>query len=96
MIFAQKVLTPGPGTGPKATFQPRPSQSALSGSLFSKPPALPEITIREGPKIFFSSLDPDEPNPHQPHQDADQADEELVGDAPVEPFTGDGAQEESG
>jgi hypothetical protein len=42
MIFAQKVLAPGPGTQPRVTFRWRPFQSALSGSLFFKPPALPE------------------------------------------------------
>jgi hypothetical protein len=45
MIFAQKVLAPGPGTKSKATFRWRPLQSALSGSLFFTPPALPEVMI---------------------------------------------------
>jgi len=43
MIFTQKVLAPGPGTQLRATFRWRPFQSALSGSLFFKPPALPEV-----------------------------------------------------
>ena len=50
MIFAQKVLAPGPGTRPKSTFRWSPLQSArgrvsstLSGSLFFMPPALPEV-----------------------------------------------------
>jgi hypothetical protein len=45
MIFAQKVLTPGPGICPKATFRWRPFQSALSGSLFFIPPDLPKVMI---------------------------------------------------
>jgi len=32
MVFAQKVLAPGPSTPPKATFRWCPFQSALSGS----------------------------------------------------------------
>jgi hypothetical protein len=43
MIFAQKLLVPGPGTKPRAAFRWRPFQSALSGSRFFKPPALPEV-----------------------------------------------------
>jgi hypothetical protein len=43
MIFAQKLLAPEPGTRPKSTFRWSPIQSALSGSLFFKPPALPEV-----------------------------------------------------
>jgi hypothetical protein len=47
MVFAQKLLAPGPGTKSRATFRWRPFQSArgrvsstLSGSLFFIPPAL--------------------------------------------------------
>ena len=43
MIFSQKLLAPGPGTQLRATFRWRSIQSALSGSLFFKPPALPEV-----------------------------------------------------
>ena len=45
MIFVQKLLAPGPGTKSRATFRWRPFQSALSGSLFFIPPALPEVMI---------------------------------------------------
>jgi hypothetical protein len=46
MIFAQKVLAHGPGTQSKAAFRWRPFQSALSGSWFFKPPALPEVMTK--------------------------------------------------
>jgi len=52
MIFAQKILAPGPGTRLKATFQRRPFQPPLSGSLFLIPPALPEIMT--GTALHFS------------------------------------------
>jgi hypothetical protein len=45
MIFADKVLAPGPGTRSKATFRWCPFQSVLSRSLFFIPPALPEVMI---------------------------------------------------
>jgi hypothetical protein len=45
MVFAQKVLAPGPGIRPKATCRWCPFQSTLSGSLFFIPPALPEVMI---------------------------------------------------
>jgi hypothetical protein len=45
MIFAQKLLAPGPGTKSRATFRWRPFQSVFSGSLFFIPPALPEVMI---------------------------------------------------
>jgi hypothetical protein len=47
MIFAQKLLAPGPGTKLKATVRWRPFQSALSGSLFFIPPPLVEVMIGE-------------------------------------------------
>ena len=56
MIFAQKLLAPGPGTKPRATFRWRPFQSALSGSLFFKPPALPEVMTSFPPSLPFLSL----------------------------------------
>jgi len=43
MVFGAQTLAPGPGTQLRATFRWRPIQSALSGSLFFKPPALPEV-----------------------------------------------------
>ena len=51
MVFAQKVLAPGPGTRPKATFRKCPFQSAMGGSLFFLPPALREVMI-----IFLPGL----------------------------------------
>ena len=45
MVFVRKVLAPGPGTGPKATFRWRSFQSALSGSRFFIPPPLVEVMI---------------------------------------------------
>jgi hypothetical protein len=42
MIFTQKVLAPRPSTQLRPPLG-RPIQSALSGSLFFKPPALPEV-----------------------------------------------------
>jgi len=47
MVFVRKVLAPGPGMGPKATFRWRPFQAALSGSLFFIPPPLVEVMISE-------------------------------------------------
>jgi len=46
MIFAQKLLAPGPGTQLRATFRWRPIKSALISSLFLKPPALAEVMTR--------------------------------------------------
>jgi hypothetical protein len=43
--LAVLIPAPGPGTKSKATFRWRPFQSALSGSLFFIPPALPEVMI---------------------------------------------------
>jgi len=43
--FCTEGPAPGPGIRPKATFRWRPFQSALSGSLFFIPPALPEFMI---------------------------------------------------
>jgi hypothetical protein len=43
LIFTQKLLVPGPGNKPRATFRCRPFQSALRGSLFFIFPALPEV-----------------------------------------------------
>ena len=51
MVFAQKVLALGPGICPKATFGWRLFQSALSGSLFFIPPALPEVMIMVSPEL---------------------------------------------
>ena len=47
MIFAQKVLAPGPGNQSKSTFRWSPFQSALSGSLLFMPPAPPAL-----PEVF--------------------------------------------
>ena len=59
MIFSQKLLAPGPGNQLRATFRWRPVQSALSGSLFFKPPALPEVMTRS-PKfgVFTPNSEP--------------------------------------
>jgi len=46
MVFGHKVLAPGPGTRCKATFRRHPIESALSGSRFFKPPALPEVMTK--------------------------------------------------
>jgi hypothetical protein len=43
MVFGHQVLAPGPGTRWEATFRWHPVESALSGSRFFKPPALPEV-----------------------------------------------------
>jgi hypothetical protein len=43
MIFAQKLLAPGPGTHRRATFQWHPIQSALRSSLFLMPPPLVKV-----------------------------------------------------
>jgi hypothetical protein len=53
MLFAQKLLAPGPDTRSKATSWWHPFQSALSASLFLIPPALPEIMI--GTALHFSA-----------------------------------------
>jgi hypothetical protein len=45
MIFAQKLLAPGPGTLLRATFRWHPIQSAWSGSLFFIPSPLVEVMI---------------------------------------------------
>jgi len=43
MILVQKLLAPGPGSGMKSTFRWSPFQSALSGSLFFMPQAMPQV-----------------------------------------------------
>jgi hypothetical protein len=45
MLFAQKVLAPGPGTRAKPPSSGPQDESALSGSLIFKPPALAEVMI---------------------------------------------------
>jgi hypothetical protein len=53
MVFEQKVLAPGPGAKSRATFRWLLFQSAMSGSLFFIPPALPEVMI---PNYFYRTL----------------------------------------
>ena len=60
MIFSQKLLAPGPGTQLRATFRWRPIQSALSGSLFFKPPALPEVMTCGNPMYHEAPIEKEE------------------------------------
>ena len=48
MIFAQKVLAPGPGTRSKATFGAVPILIRFDRSLLFKPPVLPEVMTERG------------------------------------------------
>ena len=48
MIFAQKLLAPGPGTQSESRLGGHLFRSTLNGSLFSDPPALQEGMIPKG------------------------------------------------